>query len=955
MLIPSGFDLEASELPNSKNFNASESAPDANLYKLYFVRPGQNQTAGMDGQISTEPPEADEDQEVASALDDDVQFMSISLMSSMEFFGRKFHANDTYYIPVELFLKSEGSQNSNVDWTVTVMTSDGTVGSTTYPGSVCSSSFGSSCDFDHEIIEVGIGNSESFQVRKNERLIIKVRASMSGCDSSDSPFGGSCTADVAFNNIDNEPNKFSKMEANGNALMNSIIVVQREGANIAEGSEIDWYPNDIVEDREMQFSIDAISAFGRADIARVDILMRGPDGNYEIDERITGDTEGIEDSSTGIFGKFLYTYNSGLSSGEYAVILKVRDVGGNEIEIEHEPIEMHQFGVSLKHRFDRSIEYFAPGKVTPIPMVLIHRGDSTKSINVELEVLTNLGSSWLVEFDSPAGYEMSSGGAVMNPTVTLTAPDDLTGMPKKIEIRAVAEADVDGVISVVHQDTLVLVVEKIDVYQPPVVSIWSEDHKMPIANSSRGDALDSTIPRFAEYGEFNPFILEIFNTGFDADTFRIDILKRSKSIFQLHDNLTGQRILQDEGDGTFHTPLLERHSTKILILGVKPSLDRDDEDIGEIEIEVISGGNASTTTTVSFTIQRTYGIRGEVSQDCDGTPLGHMKVALCAPGQDRPILDFRARLTNSETDLEAASWWLLQNPASLNENTDRNSAYGQWEFRITNSDGEATPRVSLGPGDFTEVYISVTLTNQVEVGNHTVFLRIIEDIEDDDPRYFDLPMTFEIEADQPMLEIVQVSQNMKLAPGNDYTINMKVKNEGNSPMTVLLEAEVDESGWDVSIGGLSGSPLIEIEAFDEATFTVEISVSSSANNGDSIPISVTATPLDTDQSFSESLTAKFTLTVIVEIGSFVDIIVNEMSHPRPITLVLVLVSVLLLFAGVQSRLNRRRWAAQMRAIESLSENETESQETTPQIPAPVTVVEEPKGVERYDDDDVELM
>ena len=956
MLVPTGFDLEPSELTEFRSFNASESAPDANLYKLYFVQPGQNQTAGMDGLISTQPPEGNEDQEVASALDDDVQFMTISLMSSMEFFGRQFHANDSYYIPVELFLKSEGSQNSNVDWTVSIMTSERTIGSTTYSGSVCSSSFGSSCDFDHEIIEVGIGNSESFQVGKNERLIIRVRASMSGCDSSDSPFGGSsCSADVAFNNIDNEPNKFSKMEANGNALMNSIIVVQREGANIAEGSVIDWYPNDIVEDREMQFSLDAISAFGRADISRVDILMRGPDGNYEVDERITGDMEDIEDSSTGIFGKFLFTYDSGLSPGEYTVFLRVRDVGGNEIEIEHEPIEMHQFGVSLKHRFDRSVEYFAPGKVTPVPMVLVHRGDSTKSMTVELEVLTNMGSSWLVEFDSPAGYEMSSGGTVINPTVTLTAPDDLTGMPKKIEIRAVAEADVDGVISVVHQDTLVLNVEKIDVYQPPVVSVWSDDHKIPIANSSRGEALDSTIPRFAEYGEFNPFILEIFNTGFDADTFRIDILKRSKSIFQLHDNLTGQRILQDEGDGTFHTPLLERHSTKVLILGVKPSLDREDDDIGEIEIEVISGGNASTTTTISFTIQRTYGIRGEVSQDCDGTPLGHMQVALCAPGQDRPVLDFRARLTNSETDLEAASWWLLQNPASLKENTDRNSAYGQWDFRITNSDGEAVPRVSLGPGDFTEVFISATLTNEVEVGNHTVYLRIVEDIEEDEPRYFDLPMTFEIEADQPMLEIVQVSQNTKLAPGNDYSIQMKVKNEGNSPMTVLLEADVDDSGWDVSIGGLSGSPLIEIEAFDEATFTVEVSVSGSANNGDSIPITVTATPLDTEQSFSESLTAKFTLTAIVEIGSFSDIIVNEMAHPRPITIVLVLVSVLLLFAGIQSRLNRRRWASQMRMLESLSDDVVQVEETTPEIPAPVTVEEEPSGTERYDDDDVELL
>ena len=169
-------------------------------------------------------------------------------------------------------------------------------------------------------------------------------------------------------------------------------MVQREGANIAEGSELDWYPNDVIEDRKMQFSMDAISAFGRSDISRVDILMRGPNGNYEVDERITGDMEDIEDSSTGIFGKYVHTYNSGLSPGEYTVILKVRDVGGNEIEIEHEPIEMHQFGVSLKHRFDRSVEYFAPGKVTPVPMVLVHRGDSTKSMNVELEVLTNLGT-----------------------------------------------------------------------------------------------------------------------------------------------------------------------------------------------------------------------------------------------------------------------------------------------------------------------------------------------------------------------------------------------------------------------------------------------------------------------------------------------------------------------------------------------------------------------------------
>ena len=210
--------------------------------------------------------------------------------------------------------------------------------------------------------------------------------------------------------------------------------------------------------------------------------------------------------------------------------------------------------------------------------------------------------------------------------------------------------------------------EKIDANQPPVVSIWDEDHKIPIANSSRGDVLDSSIPRFAEYGSSTRSYLN-FNSGFDSDSFRIDIVKRSKAIFQLFDNRTGLRIEQDEGDGTFHTTLLERHNTMVLILGVKPIFDRDDEDIVEVELEVISSEDASVKTTVSFTIQRTYGIRGEISQDCDGTPLGHMKVSLCSPGQNNPYMEFRARITNSDTELDAASWWLLQEPQDLSINT----------------------------------------------------------------------------------------------------------------------------------------------------------------------------------------------------------------------------------------------------------------------------------------------
>jgi uncharacterized membrane protein len=151
------------------------------------------------------------------------------------------------------------------------------------------------------------------------------------------------------------------------------------------------------------------------------------------------------------------------------------------------------------------------------------------------------------------------------------------------------------------------------------------------------------------------------------------------------------------------------------------------------------------------------------------------------------------------TSGESASWWRIQNPASLEENTDRDPAYGQWQFMILDEDGDAVPRVSLGPGDFTEVFVTVTLTSQVTAGNHTVYLRIIEDIDDDNPRYFDLPIVFEIEAGDPELQIVQVSPNYELLPGEAYSIQLKVKNNGNGPLTILLDVDAPARHFDLGI------------------------------------------------------------------------------------------------------------------------------------------------------------
>ena len=924
------------------------------LYTLYIS--SQNTSAGGDGYITTEVPDSG-GQDSSNALDNEVEFRSSDMLSSLIVHGRSQHGSSgSYYIPLDLFLRATGPSGSTVEWSITFKAGGSQVGTASWDTDACTTSFSNSCSFDHEEFEIDLGEDQSFTVSKDERFEITVSAEMSGCDGGSFPGGSSCEAEVAWNEIDDENNRFSQLEVEANALSNSLVVLQREGAELAEGPELDWYPNDILSERSMQFTFDVKSAFGRYDIEATRLIMRDSDGIYRIDHIINEDDEDIEDTSQGIFGEYLWTYPSGLPAGEYSVELEITDIQGNAFLIEHEPVEMHQWGVSINHRLNKLTEYIAPGETTAIPLQLVHKGDSTKSMEIELEVLTNLGSSWVLEFDSPGGYTLNAGGDILNPILTLTAPDDLTGTPEGIEIRAVAEAEVDSVLQVVDQDILQLDLEKIDVYQPPEVSIWNEEHDVQMANSTRPDDFDQTVPRYAEYEEFTPFLLEIFNTGFDADTFRVDVLQRAKSIIQIYDNDTGERILEDEGDGTFHTALLERHSTQVLLFNVKPSTDRDDPDIGEIEVEVISNGNSSLRTTVIFTIQRTFGINAEVSQDCDGSPLGHIQVSLCSPSSGNAVVDLRVRITNSMTSGESASWWRIQNPASLEENTDRDPAYGQWQFMILDEDGDAVPRVSLGPGDFTEVFVTVTLTSQVIAGNHTVYLRIIEDIDDDEPRYFDLPIVFEIKAGDPELQIVQVSPNYELLPGEAYSIQLKVKNNGNGPLTILLDAEVEVSGWSVDIEGPSGSPLIELEAFEEATFNLEVIVPESANNGQQVPIQITATPFDTEQSWPEEYTATTTVIMTVGISSLLDILVNEITHPRLSTLVIGLVSILLLFAGVQSRMNRRRWIAHLAYLESLGggDEDEEIEDEDSDLPSPVTSIEE-EDSDDYEDDEIELV
>ena len=148
-----------------------------------------------------------------------------------------------------------------------------------------------------------------------------------------------------------------------------------------------------------------------------------------------------------------------------------------------------------------------------------------------------------------------------------------------------------------------------------------------------------------------------------------------------------------------------------------------------------------------------------------------------------------------------------------------------------------------------------------------------------------------------------------------------------------------------------------LEAFDEVTFVLEVTVPESSNNGDSSSIMVTATPFDTDQSWPDDSTAKATVIMTIGIDSLLERLVNEFTHPRLSTYVVGIIAVMLLIAGTQSALNRRRWRSHMAYLDAISDASEEDSEDIDDIPAPVVSLEEEEEDEEdvYGDDDIELV
>jgi len=950
MVPPSSAPEELSEAPIRSEAGGSVS------YDLYFATaPGGHPT---DGRITTEEPDSGgQEEEMASGTN--VEFSTDQMLSDLVVSGT-LNGNQNE-LDIVLFLKATGPEGSTVDWTVSIVAGTSIIGAEDWTTDACTPSWsGNSCGYDERNFHPSWSGDADFVVDSGDRLKVVVSADMncnSGGGNPDPPNGSEarsfhggteCEAWVAYNEIDTASGRFSKIEIEASPVDGSEIKVHRPGS-VWTDQEVDtWFPNDAPAMRVMQFNLEVRDAFGRDDIETVRLNMIEPDGGVAFTH--TFDDDELVTDNNALRAQYNWTYPGGLESGDYEIDLEVVNTQGKTFTIDHPTIRMSDYGVALTHNLERTVEYVAPGATTPIPLDLRHVGASGTAFNltVELAVLTNLGSNWVVEFDrADRMYSLSGGGQVAHPTLLLTAPDDLSGSPNTINLRAVAY-DSDTVL--VHQTTLQLDLEKLDTYAPPMVSVWPEAHDNQYANSTGALQIEESIPRYVEDGAFTTFYMEIFNTGFDTDQFRIDIKQDSNANLQFWDNDTGQRIEEDEGDGTFHTADMDRHTTQTIRLRVKPSNSRDDPDIGLVELEIISLGNATQRARVAFTIQRTFGIQAQVVFDCDATPFGHVDAEVCL--NNAAVLSFDIQITNTMTEGDTVTDWLIVNPRDLDRNTDdalypgANPKYGLWDYAITDGNGDPVPRVQLAPQDTTLINLDITLTEQVTEGNHTIYLRVEEDINDPSlQRFFELPITILIGQDEPQLSIHQITQGHAMRPDSTSEIQMKVKNNGNSAVLVLLDAEATD-GWSASVLSQNGAQVVTIPPFDEVSFTLTIVSSEDALNGDEMPIVVTAKPLSEDESYPAEYTARKTVTVEISIDGTLEIIWAEMSGGRIETRLIGIGVIVLLVAWIVGRRGRIEYLD-----EWVDEEEEEGLESEFDLPDPVSEDED----DSYDDDEIELV
>ena len=733
-------------------------------------------------------------------------------------------------------------------------------------------------------------------VAKGKQLKIRIDAQATCEGNTGGIGGGDCAVDIAFGKMESSGG-YSRLQIMTNALSGSSVRVhscnEAYGCNWNDAQKFEWSPNHRPSFREMQFSVEVRDAFGRDDIEEVNLIMDTPNGANVVFEKNFEDDDFKLDNN-GLVGNFTYTYESGIAAGDYPIRLLVEDVQGHAVVFEHPGITMLENDIYLTLPSNQpDVVLFAPGAVVQVEILVEHTGSSSSSIDVVFDLETNLPSSWSdPQWSAPSStYTLNGGGSSVIPELQLEVPEgDLDSAPDSLDIEARVYAQNElGQTEEVAIRTVSLDFEEVDVFAPPRIFVYEDDeHQKQIADSTREDAYDETLSHYVDANEVGDFYIDVFNTGFQTDSFKIRILEQPEDWqYRFYDNDTGFELVEE---GIHHiTPDIGSTQIITIRMEVYPPADRDGVDIGLFELAVASKEDSELRTDVAFTVHRTFGILVEVISDSDGTgennPLGQVGPIV----GNQPVF-FNLRITDSSEVGSGTTTWKIVNPRDVEQNSENNPKYTSWDYTITDGNDTNLVAVNLAPDEYVDATLDIVVNGQMEAGEHTVYTRIIEEgVETEDARYFDLPVKILIKEEviAGKIEITDKTEKSRFSPGEQKNLEYRISNQNNVALGVVIRLDQPQ-GWDGTIRTTSNQLgadflIITLPAYSSKDFSVTMLAPDELKDSEEVAFEFQVTPMDNETPYSSSYIQQFTFSYMTQCTG-VGCLVQELVDPEPQTI-----------------------------------------------------------------------
>ncbi|HJN55560.1 MAG TPA: hypothetical protein QF646_04145 [Candidatus Poseidoniales archaeon] len=901
-------------------------------YILYLDSPRTG--ADGDGHLTTVEPEGSDSEEADAAEEEGLEFRTDELDAPLTMHGEWQSSSNRYGIESYIFLRHRGS-NSTADYLFSLQIEDDggatEIGVATQDVEGCPA-WQTNCGYSTYPIRLKFdaGISEVV-IPAGSRLLLRVSADTTcegGGGGSIPSLPADCTAQVAWGDIDGST-EYSKMGVRTHALETSSISLYRDDSFYRYKEQVSQvYPNDDLEYRKLFLSLDIRSAFGVADLRRVEISLYNAEAGKDLipsEHRIV-DLDTLASQGRSLIYEFNWTYGSNEDVGYYTLTALIRDQRDHQVTIQRtysnsavdHPLTVTEHGVRASMtNTSTDIIHIPPGSFTSFGVRLRHVGDLSLTQTVRVEALTQFGSDWTVSVPADE-ITLDSSQSSVTREVTLTTPDDLGTMPADGKFRLRFDVYVDD--SKVDEVWGNWTMQKVDVHAAPVVTLYHDaEFTQPFYNSTRPDEdnlLANPLP--IEAGNTSTIHMRIFNAGYDSDPFKIgQIQKPSWANLEFFDSEAGSELPADDSSIGYSVRELGRFESIEIRIRIEALSVESNVLIDDLGFTVSNADNLTYESLIGLQLQRTYGMFATVEWDNDAdSPVGN--VTGITAGDSSSVAEFRIRATSVRTDDLDVDWNFIR-IEDIAANRDGDDDLTQWDFEYLDA-SMSEPfdfPLRLSSGSSEEFAVRMRPDSLARAGEHNVVLRFEQ--ADDPTREFELQVVVDVAIGMPQVRLIQGTANVEVMSGQGMDYEFEIRNDGNAMVIFEVEVEDIPIGWGVEV-----SPTyIPLDPSEGQTVSISVSTAECTRAGVTEQLTIVAKPTisilgETTTSYNRSQAYEEILEIKTTSPTGTDGLRCEIINPRAETLIFIGLGLLVLVASVA---RRGRGPAASAAVETVVDSE----------------------------------